>query len=147
MCTVFALLLCVPVAGMAQEGGDWRAADSSAKGTTGDVAFSGEKIIINFSSFTIAEIRALKPDEMTAAFDADPAALGSGHIFRLSIPAEKRFLHKNTLCGSEETQYVVSYVSGKTLQLAFFSGASMPVLSVDALANGGNLCGVFSYTR
>lgn len=144
---VIGLMLGCAAAGVAQEGGDWRASNSSAKSTTGDVAFSGQKILIDFSSFTIAEIRTLKPDEMTAAFDADPAALGSGHLYRLDIPAEKRFLHKNTICGSDETQYVASYVSGRTLQLAFFSGASAPVLSVDALSNGGNLCGVFSYTR
>jgi hypothetical protein len=56
-------------------------------------------------------------------------------------------LHKNTLCGSDDAQWMATYVVGKDLQIAFFSGATMPVFTIDALANNPNLCGTFTYTR
>ena len=136
-----------PTAGTAQEKGNWRAASTTANGVTGDVAFSGQKIVINFSGFTVAQIRTLEPAEASAAFNGAVGAGGSGNLYRTSIPAEKRFLHHNTLCGSEETQWVVSYVAGKNLQLAFFSGPSMPLLTPEAMADASNLCGTYSYVR
>jgi hypothetical protein len=131
----------------AQEKGIWRAANTTAKSITGDVVLSTEKLAINFSNFPIAQIRALEPAEASAAFDAESGPGGSGNLYRLSIPAEKRFLHRNTLCGGEETQWMATYVVGHSLQVAFFSGPSMPVFTADALANATNLCGTFSYVR
>lgn len=133
--------------GAAQEKGNWRAASSTAKSITGDVAFSDERLSINYSGFPMAQIRTLKPDEMSAAFDATNGAGGSGNLYRVSIPASRKFLHHNTLCGSEDTQWVVTSVSGHTLQLAFFSGPQMPVLTPEAIANSTDLCGTFSYAR
>ena len=111
---------------MAQERGNWRAASRTAQSITGDVTFSSEKLAINFLSFPVAEIRSLKPVEISAAFDDADASAGTGRLYRLSIPGDKRFLHKNTLCGSEETQWMATYVSGKALELAFFSNATPP---------------------
>ena len=140
------LLTCSIIAA-AQEKGSWRAASSTAKATTGDVDFLNEKIAINFSAFPIAQIRTLAPGEASAAFAAEINPGGSGNLYRLSIPAEKRFLHHNTLCGSEETQWMVTYVAGRTLQIAFFSGPKMPVLTPEALANATDLCGTYTYVR
>jgi hypothetical protein len=42
---------------------------------------------------------------------------------------------------------MATYVSGKTLQLAFFSGQKSPVFSLDAMANSTDLCGTFSYAK
>ncbi len=131
----------------AQEQGAWRAASKTARGVTGDVGFGGEKISINFSSFAVAQIRELQPAEMAAVFSIDGTAGGTGNLFRTSIPANKKFLSKNTLCGSEETQWIVSYVAGKQLQLAFFSGAAMPVLTAEAMGGSTNLCGTYTYGR
>jgi len=36
---------------------------------------------------------------------------------------------------------------GQQLQVAFFSGASAPVLTVEALGKSTDLCGTFSYVR
>ncbi len=141
--TVFGCAL----ASAAQEQGAWRAVSKTARGVTGDVGFGGEKISINFSSFPVAQIRELQPAESAAVFTNDGSAAGVGNLFRTSIPANKKFLSKNTLCGSEETQWIVSYVVGKQLQLAFFSGAAMPVFTVDALGSSTNLCGTFFYVR
>lgn len=140
-----ALLLCLSA--QAQEKGQWRAASTTARGVTGDVAFTDIKIAINFSAFTIAQIRTLDPAEATALFHAEEGSTGTGNLFRTEIPGDKRFLHKNTLCGADEVQWVASFVSGKTLQLAFFSGASMPKLTPDDLANATNLCGTYTYVR
>ncbi|MGI4827004.1 MAG: hypothetical protein ACRYFU_02270 [Janthinobacterium lividum] len=140
-------LLC-SVPGMAQEKGTWRAASTTAKGVTGDLFFSNQKLTINFGGgYTIAQIRTLEPAEANALFNLDSSAGGSGNVYRTSIPAEKKFLHKNTLCGSEETQWVITYVVGHELQLAFFSGPAIPVMTPDAVANATNLCGSYSYVR
>lgn len=148
LCTAAAFALLLPAAAIAQERGQWRAASSTAKAITGDITFAGEKIAIeNFYPFTIAEIRDLKPAELAAAFNAEASAQGRGNLYRTSIPADRKFLHKNTLCGSEETQWLATYVQGRTLQIAFFSGAAMPVFTPEALADSPSLCGTYSYTR
>lgn len=133
--------------GSAQEQGSWRAASSTAHAITGDIAFSTEKILISFSSFPTARIRGLNPAEMTAAFDAESVADSAGSLYRLNIPASKKFLHKNSLCGGDDTQWVATFVSGRNLELAFFSGQTMPVFTLEAIANSTNLCGIFSYSR
>lgn len=131
----------------AQEKGGWRAASSTAQSITGDVALSEDKISINYSSFVIAQIRSLAPSDLSAVFNADSGGAGSGSLYRLSVPAQKKFLHKNTLCGDEDTQWMATYVAGRTLHLAFFSGQKMPVFTPDAIANSTDLCGTFSYVR
>jgi hypothetical protein len=140
------VLVCCMTAG-AQEKGSWRAASSTARSVTGDVIVSDEKILIDFTSFPIARIRPLGKDELSAAFDADSNAAGSGSLYRLSIPAAKKFEHKNTLCGSDDTQWMATYVSDAGLQLAFFSGQKPPVLTIDAINSATNLCGTFAYGR
>lgn len=141
------LLLTGTVHTAAQEQGDWRAASSTAKTITGDIGFTREKIWINFIGFWIAQIRTLTPDELNATFPAESSAGGTANLYRLSIPSDRKFLHKNTLCGSDDTQWVAAYASGHTLQLAFFSGSHIPTLTPDALANSSTLCGIFSYVR
>lgn len=143
---VFAGVVLVACAA-AQERGTWRATSNSARSITGDVSLSDGKLVVDFSSYTIAKIRALQPSELSAAFDADSNAGGSGNLYRLNIPAAKRLLHKNTLCGSDDTQWMATYVAGRSLQLAFFSGQTVPVLKLEVLSNSTDLCGTFSYTR
>lgn len=130
-----------------EEKGAWQASSETARSITGDVYFGGDKMSINFSSYVIAEIRDLKPAEVKAAFDLDGDPAQGGRLYRLDIPGGKKFVHKNTLCGSEDTQWMVSYVDGKTLQLAFFSGTAMPVLTGEGMMNATDLCGTFSYVR
>lgn len=147
LCTILGSLLSCCLMAAAQEKGYWRAASSTAQSITGDVTLSADKIAITFSSFPIAQIRALEPGELTAVFEAESGAGGSGNLYRLSIPATKVFQHKNTLCGSEQTQWMATYVSGRELHLAFFSGTKMPVLTPDGIANSTDLCGTFLYGR
>jgi hypothetical protein len=141
-----AIVLASTLSASAQEDGPWRAASTNARAITGDVAFSPMKVSINFTTFTIAQIRLVKTEEILALFNLD-STTGGGNVFRVEIPADRRFLHHNTLCGSESTQWIVTYAQGRSLQIAFFSGATPPVLTVDALNDAPNLCGIFSYIR
>jgi hypothetical protein len=138
------LLVCC-LAATAQEKGSWRASSSTAQSITGDIALSNEKITINFSGFPMVRARSLGKPEITAIFDADSNADISGSLYRLNIPASKKFLHHNSLCGAEDTDWMVAYVSGHSLHLAFFSGERPPLLTRDAIANSTDLCGTFSY--
>ena len=140
------VLVCCGIAA-AQDQGYWRAAGSTAKSITGDVALSDEKIAINLTNFTISRIRGLQADEVGAIFDAETNAAGSGSLYRLNIPAAKTFLRKNKLCGSEDTQWMVTYAMGRSLVLAFFSGQKPPVFTRAAIADSTDLCGTFSYVR
>ena len=132
---------------IAQEKGTWRAASTTARGITGDLAFGNEKIAINFASFPLAQIRELKPAEISALFPLQGSPSGSGNLYRLDVPADKKFLHKNTLCGSEDAQWIATYVEGRDLQMAIFSGEAMPVLTPEAIPTSSNLCGTFAYVR
>jgi hypothetical protein len=131
----------------AQDTGYWRAASNNALAITGDIHISADKLTINYANFPLAQIRTLKPAEASAVFDADNNGSIRGNLYRLNVPADRRFLHHNTLCGSDDTQWMATYGSGRTLQVAFFSGAEMPLLTVDALAHAEYLCGTFSYVR
>ncbi len=129
-----------------QDTGNWRASSTTAHGITGDLAIANEKIYLGLTGFPLAQIRALQPAEVAALFNAEGKA-GAGNLYRVSIPGDKRFLHRNTLCGSEDTQWVVTSVTGHNLQVAFFSGAAMPILTPEAIATTTNLCGTFSYVK
>lgn len=143
---VFCLATVLP--GVAQhEAGLWRAESKTAKGVTGDIGFGGQKLVINFSQFTIAPLHELSADEVLALFNPDNGATGKGNLFRLDIAGTQKFLHKNTLCGTEDTEFMATYVDGKKMQVAFFSGNKMPSLTIDALSNGSNLCGTYTYSR
>jgi hypothetical protein len=147
LCVMVGLVLVCCMTAAAQDKGYWRSVSSTAKSITGDVALSDEKISINFLNFTIARIRGLEQVEASTLFDPDGTATGSGSLYRLNVPGAKKFLHKNSLCGSDDTQWMVTYVAGRSLQLAFFSEAKPPVFTSDALANSTDMCGKFAYVR
>jgi hypothetical protein len=142
-----ALILCCSLSAVAQDKGYWRAISTNADAITGDLSISESKLSINMTSFPIAQIRPLKLAEAGALFDADPGEGGSGYLYRLNVPAAKRFLHRNTLCGSDDTQWMATYVHERALRVAFFSGTDMPVITPDALANSTDVCGTFTYSR
>jgi hypothetical protein len=144
---VVALLLSGTVCCKAQDGGPWRAASTTATSITSDVAIGKGKVSIDYLTYPLAPIRPLKPVEVSAVFDADVSAGISGMLYRLKIPAGQRFLKKNTLCGDQDTQWMATYVAGKTLQVAFFSGDDMPVFTFDAISKSTDLCGTFAYSR
>jgi hypothetical protein len=144
---IAASLLLFSFAATAQEKGNWRASSSAARSITGDIMLSDEKIYIDLTGFTMSRVRALETAELRAAFDADPTGSDAGSLYRLVIPAQRRFQHKNTLCGADDVQWMATYASGRNLQLVFFSGEKMPTLSFEALQNSTSVCGSFSYVR
>ena len=144
---VAGLALACSVACTAQEKGYWRSASSNADSITGDISISDARVTINLTSFPLAHIRKLEPAEIGAAFDADTHAAISGNLYRLNIAGTQRFLRHNSLCGSDDVQWMATYVLNKSLQVAFFSGNEMPVFKFEALENSTNRCGTFSYAR
>ena len=141
------LLLAGSLSSAAQDKGYWRAASTNSAAITGDISISETKVTIDFSGFTIAQIHKLTPAEAAAIFDLEGDTSGSGNLYRMNVPAAKRFLHRNTLCGSDDTQWMATYACGHTLQVAFFSGPDLPLMTADALAKSTNLCGTFAYAR
>jgi hypothetical protein len=148
---VASALLAGAVAGAAQaraqDQGAWHAASTTATSITSDITISKERLTIDFLTYPLAPIRTLKPVEVSAVFDADVNAGINGMLYRLNIPGGQRFLHKNTLCGGENTQWMATYVTGHTLEVAFFSGDDMPVFTFDAISKSTDLCGTFAYSR
>lgn len=130
-----------------QDRGYWEAASDTARDVTGDISISEMKLSINFARITIAQIIELTPAQATAVFGADADAQGGGNLYRLDVPAEKKFAHHNTLCGEQETQWMATWSDGKSLDVAFFSGESMPVLTADAMAKAGSACELLEYVR
>ena len=145
--TLAASLLICTLAAAAQDKGYWRAASNTARSITGDLSLGDEKIIINFVPFPMVKARTLEKAEISALFDVDSTATGDGTLYRLTVPAAKKFLNKNTLCGAEDTQWMVTYVSGKSLRLALFSGQKAPIFTFTAISNSTDLCGTFEYAR
>ena len=145
VCALVGLGLAIPCQG--QDKGSWRAESKTASGITGDLGLSADKLYLNFTPFTVAQIRALTAGDLSALFAAEGETRGVGNLYRVNIPGTRKFLHKNNLCGSEDVQYMATSVTGKTLRVAFFSGAKMPVLTVDWMANTTDLCGTFTYSK
>jgi len=143
----FALACVASAAAQQPEKGYWRAASRTAMSITGDISFSASKITLNLASFPSAHISGLQPAEVAAVFDADANSAGNGALYRLNIPAARRFLNKNTLCGTEQTQWMATWVSGKTLTVAFFSGDNIPVFSFEAINKSTDLCGIYTFAR
>jgi hypothetical protein len=136
------------LAGAAPEDeGLWQASSSTARSITGDISFAPTSLVIRLASFPLAEIRALRAEEVSSLFDADAASGVSGRLYRTRIPGTRRFEHKNTLCGNDDTQWVATFVEGHDLHMALFSGEKMPVFTREAIANSTSLCGTFLYSR
>lgn len=144
---VATILFCCLTPARSEERGYWRAASNTARSVTGDVTLADEKITINFTTTTMSKIRALEPAEVSAVFDTDSTTGAAGSLYRLNIPATRKFLHKNSLCGTEDVQWMVAYANGNSLQMAFFSGNKPPLFTFDAIQNSTDRCGTYSYVR
>lgn len=140
------MVACAPFA-RAQEQGYWRAESKTAHSITGDISLGADRMSINFGMFTMFRARPLKAEESKAAFDLVEEPTGAGALYKVSIPGNKKFLHRNTLCGAEDVQWMTTYTDGKELRVIFFSGADLPVFTHEAMMNSTQVCGTFSYTR
>jgi hypothetical protein len=143
----FALACTASVAAQQPEKGYWRAASRMAESITGDISISGSKITIDFTSFPISPVRLLKPAEVSAAFDEAVDTAGNGQLYHVNIPASRRFLKKNTLCGTQDTQWMAVYVANGSLKVAFFTGDNAPLMSFEAMQGSTDLCGIYTYVH
>ena len=50
-------------------------------------------------------------------------------------------------CGSEDTQWMATYVTGRTLKVALFSGEEMPEFTFEAISKSSAVCGTYTYAR
>jgi hypothetical protein len=143
------VLACVlQCAAQGPDKGYWRAASNNAASITGDIAIGKAKLTLDFRNYPLAAIRSLKPAEVAAVFDADVNTAGQGALYRLNVPASTKLPHHNTLCGTDDTQWMATYLTDpKTLQVAFFSGDAEPVFTIDAVSNSSRLCGTYSFVR
>lgn len=141
------LVLPCTLARAQQDRGYWSAASSTANAITGDLGILKDRVTINLISFPAVNVRPLTSAEVAAVFDADSNAGPTGMLYHLTIPASRHFLHKNTLCGAEDTQWMATFATGRTLQVAFFSGSNTPVFTFDAVRSSPDLCGTFTYAR
>lgn len=144
---VLLLFVCGGLLAAAQQNGMWRADNQTARSITGDIAISDQKFSIGLTSFPMVHVRELTAAELSAAFDAPAATPAVGNLYKLHIPAGKTFLRRNTLCGSEDTEWLATYAVKSELQLAFFSGQRPPTLTIEALADSTNTCGTYTYFR
>jgi len=143
---VVGVLSCTVIA-HAQDQGYWRAASATATSITGDINIGKGKVTIDLLDFPIAPIKRLTPVEVSSVFDADVNAGINGDIYRLRVPFTQHFQKRNSLCGSEDAKWMVTYVTGHTLRVAFFSGDDMPEFTFDAISKSTALCGTFAYGR
>ena len=141
------VLLTFCLCASAQELGYWRAASNTARAITGDITLSEEKIGINFLTFPIVRVRPLSASELSAAFDDDPGSAHTGSLYKLAISGSRKFLHKNTLCGNEDAEWMITDVSGRSLQVAFFSSEKPPLLTIEGRVNATDLCATYSYVK
>jgi len=130
-----------------QDRGYWRAATNTTEKMTAEIAIAETKVTLNTTTFPVVPVRKLKPAEVTALFDADVNAGISGNLYGLHVRGGTRIVEHSTLCGDEETRWMVTYVTGRTLQVAFFSGDDPPEFTFDAISNSTTLCARYTYTR
>ncbi len=141
------LVLAFSVCAAAQDKGYWRASSQTASSITGDIVITDAKLTMNFLAWPLVPVRALKPIEISAVFDADGNVAQAGNLYKVSIASGQRLLHKNTLCGTEQTQWMATWIDGRSLHVAFFSGSTPPVFTFDAIRNSTDVCGTFLYSR
>ena len=138
----------LPGAAQGRDKGYWHAASNTAASITGDITIANEKLTIGLRAYSLAPIRSLTPAEVAAVFDQDVNTAGQGSLYRLNVPAPTRFLHRNTLCGSDDTEWMATYLSDpKTLQVAFFSGDGEPALTFEAISRSSRVCGTYTFVH
>ncbi len=131
----------------AQDRGYWHASSKTARSVTGDISITELRVVLNFAGYTIAQIRSVEQGEAAAVFSDLDGTPTTGNLYRLVIPGGKQILRHQTICGAEDTQWMVTAVEGKTLRVAFFSGSSMPALTPEGMADATTLCGTYTYVR
>ena len=131
----------------AQDTGHWRSATHRTEVMTGELTIAPENVTIYQSKFPMTFVRKLTPAEVGAVFDADTNAGIGGKLYSMHVPPRVYYAGGDLICGNEFIRWMATYVAGRTLQIAFFSGDDVPVFTFDTIANSTALCGTYVYTR
>lgn len=140
-------VICSTAQANAQDAGRWGPATDRTATMTGDISIAPTRLAIYESKFPMALVRKLTPVEVSAVFDADIHAGIGGNLYSLYLPPRVYTPGGDPLCGREVTKWMATYVSRRTLRVAFFSGDDAPVFTFDEIANSAALCGTYVYTR
>jgi len=131
----------------AQDKGSWRPASDTTYSMTGEITIAETNMAINVTKVPVAPVRKLTPAEVSAVFDADTNAGIGGKLYRVHVPPGVYMSGGSLLCGKEVIRWMATYVLGRNLRVAFFSGEDMPVFTFDAISNSTALCGTYAYMR
>ena len=131
----------------APDNGRWRGASNQTVTMTGEITIAATRLTIYTTKFPLIPLRKLTPVEVSAVFEADVNAGISGNLYSVHVPPGVFIAGGSPLCGSEVIKWMATYVSGRTLRVAFFSGDDTPVFTFDAIANSTALCATYVYTR
>ncbi len=137
----------------------WTAMSHTAYAITGDVVTSRDSISLLKKSYPLVLDRDLHGDELQNSakllyVEAVTSSGLVGRLFRTEIPATTHLINDNTICGSENAEWVLVLTThaegrgsdtGDWLYLAFFSGDAEPVFQTQALENSKALCGTYNY--
>ena len=145
--TVAGVVLVCSLSCVAQDKGEWHPASTTTYNMTGDIMIASTNMTINVSKYPLTPIRKLTPAEVGAVFDADTNAGIGGNLYSVRVPPGVYMTGGSPLCGSEVIRWMATYVSGRKLRVAFFSGEDAPVFTFDAISNSTALCGTYAYTR
>ena len=140
-------VICSTAQANAQDAGHWGPATDRTSTMTGEITIAPTRLTIYEARFPTALVRKLAPVEVSAVFDADIHAGIGGNLYSLYLPPRANIPGGDPLCGREATKWMATYVSGRTLHVAFFSGDDAPVFTFDEIANSTALCGTYVYTR
>jgi hypothetical protein len=140
-------VVCGAAQANAQDNGRWRAANRRTEVMTGELTIAPTTLTIYESKFPMVPVRKLTPVEVGAVFDADTNAGIGGNLYSLHVPPGVYYAGGSPLCGNEFIRWMATYVTRRTLQVAFFSGDDVPVFTFDAIANASTLCGTYVYKR
>ena len=140
-------MICSAAQANAQDAGHWGPTTDRTATMTGDITIAPTRLTISQAKFPLALVRKLTPVEVSAVFDADIHAGIGGNLYNLYMPPRAYAPSGDPLCGREGTKWMATYVSGRTLHVAFFSGDEAPAFTFDEIANSTALCGTYVYKR
>lgn len=139
--------ICGAAQAKAPDVGHWNGANDRTVNMTGELAITPTELTIYESKFPLVLVRKLTPVEVGSVFDADTNARIGGTLYSLHAPPNVYYTGGSPLCGKEFIRWMATYVSGRTLYVAFFSGNDTPVFTFDAIADSTAMCGTYVYKR
>jgi uncharacterized RDD family membrane protein YckC len=131
----------------------WMPHSDSATWVTGPILMSTTGISIKNIIYPLTLTRPLKGNELESAaqiFHLQSSQDDEGWLFRANISSATRLINDNTLCGTDDAQWLIAVVTPdgpsttRELHLMFFSGDSEPAIQ-PGLEKSSKECSSFVY--